>query len=118
MGKEITLYNYLNREEADELIGNLFSNGIDAITKGMNTDGVDLFHVIIDQSDLELASQVAEAFRMKLNLKRERLLYACSRCHSKLSIVLDRKKFPWWRKFMTQGLIVIQCSNCKYVWYA
>lgn len=118
MGKEVTLYNYLTLEESDELIGDLNGKKINAIMKAMFGEDAYCYHVIIDESDLELASLVAETFRDKLKFKRERMLYTCSRCHSKSSVVLDRKQFSWWRKFMTRGLTMIQCSKCSYVWYA
>ena len=115
--KEVLVYDYLNDEEANEFIRVLKENNIRAIRLGMNNDGPNLYQIIIDQSDLEPASKIAQVYREKLKIERRRTQHICSRCKSLRSIVIDKEKLNWLKRLMVRGLTVIKCQKCGHVWY-
>lgn len=119
-GIGFSVYDYLDQEEAQEFVLMLATNGIWSKTQLMvsGESSSDAYQVLIDRTDWKRAAELAEKFRNNLEYERKKSLHVCSRCHSKLSDVLDRTKFFWWRKIMAHGLTVIKCRKCGYVWYA
>jgi len=119
--KEVSVYEYLSGEEADEFIQLLGASRIFALRQYMTIgegDHLVCYQVLVDQSDEERALILAEDFRNKLKAKRKRTLHICDLCKSgRSTIILDRSKFSWWRKLMTRGLTVYKCTKCGRVWY-
>jgi hypothetical protein len=116
---EISVYQFLNREESRELVGRLNRIGINAKSQIMTSGegDLDINEVKIDNKDLEKANKIIEEYRTFLKSKVLQAKYTCSKCKSVFPYVEYKKNVSLIRRFFSFGTKIIECKRCGHEWY-
>lgn len=86
---EISIYQYLNRDEAKELVSRLNGVGIKAHS-GIMTSGegdLDIYQVYIGKGDLSKAAPIVDRYKKLLRSKQVVEKFTCPRCKARTPYV-------------------------------
>lgn len=116
---EISVYQFLSREESGELVGRLSHIGVKAKSQIMTSGecDIDINEVKIDHNDLEKANKVIERYRTFLKSKVLLEKYTCSKCKAGLPYVAYKENINLFRRLLSLGTKTIECKRCGHEWY-
>lgn len=118
--KEIPILQYLGYEEARQLVELLKQNNINArmhyMTSGEGND-LDIHQVLINESDLNLASIIIQKFQKRIKADRIRSSLVCPKCKSVPPVTHVIKNVSFFRKLISFGTTIMECDKCRKIWY-
>jgi DNA-directed RNA polymerase subunit M/transcription elongation factor TFIIS len=118
--KETPISQYLSFEDSKMLVALLQKNNIPARRKDMLSgegNEQDIHEVLIDESDLNLASVIVQKFHKEQKLQRVKLLVVCPKCQSTPPVTHVNNKLNFFKKILSIGTTAMICDKCGEKWY-
>lgn len=114
---EISIYNYLTKEESEELVQNLKAQGIVAWSHPMSSEDLDINQVFVNDKDLEKVEDAINRFKKRIKSKTIHDKFKCPKCKAQLPYVGYKENVPFFQKIIAFGTRVVQCKKCRHEWY-
>jgi ribosomal protein L40E len=115
---EIIVFRFLDLEDAGKLRSILDSNQITAFVKMVPDDRTTpLYHVFINEKDLNKAEPLIENFRRRIKKDIEINKRVCPQCKAKPPLTVEKTEMSFFHKLISMGTITMECRRCGNIWY-
>lgn len=116
---EISIRQFLTREESRDLVNRLEKIGIKAWTHPMTSGegDLDINQVFIDELDVVKSKETLDIFNKIVKSKTLIDKFSCPKCKAKLPHIVYKDKLSFIQKMLSLGTKTLECKKCGTKWY-